>query len=157
MASELERQAAEMPCPNCAGYGYFQPSPAGGPAARPKDCYDCKGTKLRWPTLSRECGGPETGRWNDDCIYTVGTHSFGKDELEGFPCPCNGSGRVPDVDLEKVLTLGWHWEIGKNDYADPNTTWICLLRLDESDFEFFTTGDTSLDAASAALLATVEA
>ena len=138
------QQVAEMPCPglDCErgvilGYRPRIPRPL-----LDQDCASCHGTRLRWPTLSRECEGPVTGRWNDDCIYTMGTHSFGEDELEGLPCPCNGSGRVPDVTLEKVLDI--HIAEGRTQPQD----WFLFDRLRLR---------TPTEAACAALLAPVKA
>lgn len=58
-------------------------------------------TGLRWPTLSRECPSQEA-------IFSDGKHGFQMPyDDEWIDCSgfCNGSGRIPDVTLEKVMSI----------------------------------------------------
>lgn len=55
-------------------------------------CEVCHGTGLKHPTLSRGCEQPD----HEDC-----GRCFDPQE-DGHEC-CGGSGRIPDVTLEKVL------------------------------------------------------
>lgn len=138
--TDVVRQVAEMKCPNCSGYGYFQGSPADDPATKsrgPKGCLDCQGTGLKYPTLSRECRTPDGVL---DCL------NFSLDHVHG---------RIPDVSLEKVLELlvrvdhAACWEVG---YAGVSKRyWIG--RQPRGVHE---TADTMLEAACRALLATEE-
>ena len=80
---------------------------------------------LRWPTLSREC---HYGRRLED-----GT------KRHGDRCECDGSGRVPDVTLEKVLAAMTQEQLW--DWGATAHTW-------------FGKGPTPLEAACTALLAT---
>ena len=153
--TDVIQQVAEAKCPN-------RTEIAGGWACTwladntsDIECPVCQGTGLRWPALSRECEGPVTGRWNDDCIYTEGTHSFGEDELEGFPCPCSGSGRVPDVTLEKVQLI--NPDIAFLVYCEVGV-WYCEIGIVRPGASGPASGKGTTPelAACAALLATVE-
>ena len=95
MPSDLETQVAEAKCPECengVGLGY-----------RPlldSPCDNCQGSGLRWPTLSREC----------QAITYVREGQMLDDLEKDWVCPggcsfCHGSGRIPDVTLEKVLEI----------------------------------------------------
>ena len=57
-----------------------------------EDICSCVGTRRRWPTLSREC--PGWFKQHDKCDGFDGTIN------EDY---CNGSGRILEVTLEKVL------------------------------------------------------
>lgn len=135
MPTKLETQAAEAKCPLLVDGVHFQVGLADGTVT---ECDICQGTTLRWRTLSRACPistcpGPKT-----------------HDALVRSPCSvCNGSGRIPDVTLEKLFDCG---VIG---------VWLAEER---GGFEAVAVGaetavygDTPKDAACAALLASTPA
>ena len=95
---DIIQQVAEAKCPDCAPSCPF----SGG------DCYcypieHCEGTGLRYPPLSRECdmhGPKKAGLGSPNGMWIV--------------CPdcniqhchlCHGSGRIPDVDEGKVISI----------------------------------------------------
>ena len=143
--TELENRAATMPCPECGGDGCYIGETG------PVNCQSCGttlkiGTGLRWPLLSRECRGIQES-WPNGVI-----NHFYCFEHDGY---CHGSGRVPDVTLEKVLPL-------LNDVGGKHVIHLWLgigglwfVRLTTSDTHH--SGDNPLEAALAALLASVEA
>lgn len=133
MPSDLERQAADMPCPeptDCQGHHH--------------DKCPCEGTSLRYPTLSREC-------W---CLtYKWENESSRRMLAEGRHIDCNGSSRIPDVILEKVLkevsklgSFQLHCVGGRHGFND--TYWIVLENKEYQDYT------EPIPAALAALLAT---
>lgn len=118
-------------------------------------------TGLRWPALSRECRGVgdyvcDKGRLaapgqTEGCPTCGGSgaqNAYNKDNL------VSGSGRIPDVSLEKVLDL----LLKDNHYRDVWEITIgagyryFIWKESEEDSTF--EGDTLLEAACAALLAT---
>jgi len=92
------------------------------------ECPLCQGTGLRWPELSHQCA-------------TDGPHIH--------HLLCDGSGRIPDVTLEKVLNL-------LLSYGDVRfiTTEGEPVHCFVNKHSFGGTGDTPMEAACAALLAT---
>ena len=106
----------------------------------------CDGTKLRWPPLSRECPS-ET---HDPCTKELAYQVKGMQYYEQIDIrSCDGSGRVPDVTLEKVLDLPelygvWRAYHGNRKWASKTSS-----RMDASY------SATPLEAACAALLATI--
>jgi len=168
---DLHKQLAEMPCPHCDGTGGELLSVCcGAPefcdveglCGSCRDwtgfsrCEECNETGLRWLTLSELC---------DLCHGTLtyityycykpgggGVHNcnqFGNAHPICYTCNgCRGSGRVPDVTLEKVLEEAY--KIGGVILSrNGDAKWCCsILGTDAFVMEF-----TSLDAACAALLA----
>jgi len=131
--SDVIQQVAEEKCPACGdtmnpgGNPYF--SIGGNEMPDGSDCPDCQGTGLRWPPLSRECNH----------------HAANFCALDWVGC----SGRIPDVTLEGVLdcfdgdTAHFH--------TNDDGTFTFLSMASRAD------GTTRLEAACAALLASVEA
>jgi len=98
----------------------------------------CQGTGLRWPELSRKC--PWTHYPESGCKGSPGI-DMGKPRTK-----CDGSGRVPDVTLEKVLLLL------------PEGKWMLSYHFGpcvELPGEVECRGETYLEAACAALIASV--
>ena len=93
ISTDVLQQVAEAKCPHCHGWTLERVTEF---AARGMNvCTDCHGTCLRWSSLSRECD-------NDLWVWDA----FPQHLHEGRPCVgCLGSGRVPDVTLEKVLEI----------------------------------------------------
>ena len=113
-------RAAEAKCPGCGdtvnpgGNPYF--SVGGNEMPDGSDCPDCQGTGLRYPILSRVCPKCQGNR-----EYT----SIGEYPGPPHPCePCNGSGRVPDVTLEKITELVDTIKLDK--YCDGWQCWITI-------------------------------
>ena len=111
----------------------------------------CQGTGLKHPSLSRECPGR---RYIDMSGEHKISHSV---PIRGRRCRCaiisNGSGRISDVDLEKVMDLlGASWvHIA---FHHPFDDWWIELPLLDPHKTF--TGDTPLLAACAALVESQE-
>ncbi len=147
--TELERRAAEMPCP---GQDCEQGVILGYRLILDQPCPLCQGTGRFWP-LSRECPGDGPFRDSDGHLMHKGC------------LLCHGSGRVPDCTLEKVLPLIYSLE--KASSAEwlgyPVETYTGLWAAqhkwyDKGDPKTMTYYEqTPLEAALAALLASVEA
>ncbi len=160
--SELEHRAAEMPCPDpeCkkGKVPYFMEGAGWGTIAH-DEANGCQGTGRLWPGLSRECPCIYGDYDRHECwwCYRSGQHELGKGTgwKDGPPtCTwCHGSGRVPEVTLEKVLG-----EILKDTPGQP----MRLHGLIVGGFELWRSTDgpfraeTLLEAALAALLASGE-
>ena len=99
-------------------------------------CKPCQGTGLRWPSLSRECY---------NCQRAL------------LHCPnCNGSGRIPDVTLEKVLPLLLDvGDLSISHNLDFQTHKGEKVELCITGSDIYRTKPTLLEAACAALLATL--
>lgn len=130
----VTEQVAKAQCPNCSGAGRFED-------IKPNlyldlECHICHGTGLRWLELSRECRGIQNG-WPNGTIDHIVCHKY--------PNYCDGSGRVPDVTLEKVMWLLPH----AISFARRDDKWCCMIWHPDQQEGY---GDTSLEAACAALL-----
>lgn len=135
--TDVIQQVAEAKCPESVSF--FTRN-------HPKNCSTCQGTGLRWRPLSREkqCHAP--------LVYCRKNHP-------------TGHGREPDVTLEKVLPLIYSLEKASPiEYiiTNPPDTYTglwaaCHSWYDKGDPKQMTYYEkTPLEAACAALLATVE-
>jgi len=104
---DVVKAVAEAKCPACQNgtQYYYIPSTSeefipGEKNRITRECPDCQGTGLRWPPLSQECPCIDGPTCCDACMSMDG------DDYHGVWCEdCNGSGRVADVTLEKVLEI----------------------------------------------------
>jgi len=168
MTINLSTQVAKAKCRTCDGVTRVPNDYIVDSSPTEEPCPSCgidstgNPTGLRWSTLSRECPGPPCAWWDSrgrqwEGCYTLvrATSAFQHypdamiDEVE-LPCRCNGSGRVPDVTLEKVLALIWGIRRWKTD------RWVAWNGDEEPDGMIDYYGDTPVEAALAALLATLK-
>ncbi len=131
---DVIQQVAEAKCPSIKTYTCIGVcSPRLGhhhPDLDHESC--CQGTGLRWPPLSRECRTPDGIL---DCLNLSLDHKHG---------------RIPDVTLEKVSTIVGNQGINM---SELDGVWWCEI----GDGRWKTgRGNTPLEAACAALLASVE-
>ncbi len=145
----LIEQVATKPCPVCYDLWDVMIEALSG------YCDDCQNTQLHWPELSRKCTCPVYLALGErdwvGCLPCVSCLDVG----HGKGCECNGSGRIPDVNLEKLLKeiskLG-SFQLrcigGRNGYVD--TWWIVLENKEYQDYS------EPIPAACVALLGGVE-
>jgi len=146
--SDVLQQVAETACLNCAGMGYFQPSPAEGRYAVPRDCFNCDGTKLQWRQMSY---------FKSQCA------SHGSYPNRSYTDRCVCSDRVADVTLEKVLPILRQNAVvtfkERGARLDSPEMGIICQRFNSTDIPVpykFGLGHTDLEAACVLLLATIE-
>ena len=126
MPSDLERQAAEMPCPACCEFQDVLIEALSG------YCEACGNTVLRWPPLSRECGHRRTD-WLISGLQGEISHN-----------PDCVSGRAPDATLEKVLDAA---------HQTSSVVFLNVLAAIGAYYSGLSKQATPTDAALAALLA----
>ena len=109
-ATDSSKAAVAAKCQSCGGSGMelrgSPPQPQGG------ECSDCHGTGRKYPSLSRVCPGR---RYIDMSGEHKISHSV---PIRGRRCRCaiisNGSGRIPDVTLEKISYLPHIYRVAIN-------------------------------------------
>ena len=148
-ATDSIKAAVEAKCQSCGGSGMelrgSPPQPQGG------ECSDCHGTGRKYPSLSRVCPGR---RYIDMSGEHKISHSV---PIRGRRCRCaiisNGSGRVPDVTLEKVLDLiGYENQCISFGWSFDTKQILCDLSRPVNGNFIRGAGNTPLEAACAALM-----
>lgn len=130
----------------------------------------CQGTGLRWPGLSRECRDGRMTAQQCNCseeeLEKDGGFHIHSGPVHQDDCRrCNGSGRIPDVSLEKVFAIASaipdpNWTRNKRKFVE---VFHSLVRdsYDDNSFSFANTWidmteEQRLEAACAALLESIK-